>query len=165
MGDFEEILKYHSEEIVDLGRDLDLELGDNPKITPEFKPRISYNLLSFGNDPDVCFTSSKFTKEDFHLYFEKMKEVSQTSLGDLMSGDTDLDFKVYSGVNTQLKKLYFGLIGARGYVEAIPSFGRIGLYNSEDGTGKAPRIFFAVGHQATLHILACDPEHKIYSAK
>ena len=165
MGSFEDVLKTHSEELIDLDRDLNLKKGDSPSATREFKPRISYDLLSFKKDKDICFTSSCFIKEDFHIYFEKMIEVSKTKLGDLMDGYTDLDFKIYSGVNKTLKSIFLSSLGERGYVETIPSFGRIGLYNSTDGTSKAPRIFFALGHQSTLHILACDPKHKVYDAK
>ena len=162
---FEEILSLHTEEVIDLGRDLSLEIGDNPSITREFKPKISYDLLSFQKDKDICFTSEAFTKEDFHIYFKKMITISRTSLGDLMDGKPDIDFTIYSGANKKLKDIFFKSINAKKYVETIPSFGRVGLYNSADGNGKAPRIFFVVGHHATLHILACDPNHLIYEAK
>ncbi|MFI1770365.1 hypothetical protein [Thalassobellus citreus] len=165
MGSFEDILKVHTEEVIDFDRDLNLKKGDSPSITREFKPRISYDLLSFKDNEEICFTNSCFVKEDFHIYFEKMIEVSKTKLGDLMDGNTELDFKIYSGVNKALKSIFLSSLGERGYVETIPSFGRIGLYNSSDGSGKAPRIFFALGHQSTLHILACDPEHKVYNSK
>lgn len=165
MNHFEEILKEHSEEVVDLGRDLNLKIGDSPSVIEEFRPRFSYDLLSYNKDVDLCFSSKDFTKEDFHIYLQKMIQVSKTKLGDLMYNDTGLDFKIYPSVNKALKKIFFEMIGAKEFVESIPSFGRIGLYNSEDGSKKAPRIFFVVGHYATLHILACDPMHKIYDAK
>jgi hypothetical protein len=162
MNDLESLLKSHSEEIIYLDRNLNLKNGDNPNIVDEFIPRISYDLLSFKDNPKICFTSLVFLKEDFHIYFEKMIEVTQTKIGDLIDGNTNLDFKIYNGVNNKLKNLFFKALGSPKHVESIPSFGRIGLYNSADGGGKAPRIFFAIGHNSTLHILACDPEHDLF---
>ncbi|MHA7056059.1 hypothetical protein ACWGOQ_0002490 [Aquimarina sp. M1] len=165
MGDFEEALRSHSDEVIGFGRDLSLNIGDNPTIEEDFKPSISYDLLSYKVEREICLTSENFTKEDFHLYFEKMIEVSKTRLGDLLDGNTNLDFKIYTGANKKLKEIFFKSIGVSRTPESTPSFGRIGLYNSKSGVEKAPRIFFVVGHYAKLHILAFDPEHKIYGIK
>lgn len=164
MGSFEDVLSMHTEEIIDLGRDLKLRIGDSPILARDFSPRISYDLLSYKKNNEICFTSEKFTKDDYHIYFKKMIELSNAKMGDLIDGDTNLDFVVYSGANKHLKEIFFEQIGATAFVESIPSFGRLGLYNSDSGKDKAPRIFFAIGHYSTLHILACDPEHKIYGA-
>ena len=162
MGNFEEILSDHLFDIEDLNRDFSLQIGDNPIIVEKFRPRVSYDLLFYGKDSKICFSSPNFLKEDFHIYFQNMIEVSKTTLGDLMNGNTLLDFKIYPSVNRKLKEIFFSVMGTRARAESIPAFGRIGLYNSENGKGKAPRIFFVVGHYATLHIIACDPEHDIY---
>lgn len=110
-------------------------------------------------------TNPLFTKEDFYIYFEKMIKVTQTTMEDLIEGRTDVEFTIYEYPNNELKEIFDQSIGRRSRKENLPAFGRIALYNSQDGTGKAPRIFFVIGHYSTLHILAFDPEHKIYPGR
>lgn len=162
---FDDIVSGHADEIVGMDRDLNLQIGDRTSIVYEFSPNISYDLLKLGENPGMCFTSESFTKDDFHIYLSKMSEVTKTSMGDLIDGNSNVDFKIYDGSRKELREIYFKAIGGRPSAEQVPSFGRIGLYNSDDGEGKAPRVFFVVGHYSTLHILLCDPEHKLYPPK
>ncbi|MCB0375341.1 MAG: hypothetical protein KDD04_05425, partial [Sinomicrobium sp.] len=96
---------------------------------------------------------------------EKMKEVTSSTMSDLMCGNTSVDFKIYSHAKLELQDFFFKAINSKPSAEKVPAFGRIGLYNSKEGTGKAPRIFFAIGHYSTLHIFLCDPEHEIYKSE
>lgn len=162
---FDDVLSGHADEIVGMDRDLSLQVGDRTSIVYEFSPNISYDLLTIREKDEMCFTSETFTKEDFHIYLMKIREVTSTTMGDLIDGNTGVDFKIYDGSRKEFREIYFKVIGGRPSPEQVPSFGRIGLYNSEDGTEKAPRVFFVVGHYSTLHILFCDPEHKLYPAK
>ncbi|PRX56676.1 hypothetical protein [Flagellimonas meridianipacifica] len=160
---FLDALNDHAEEIESYGLDFRLNPGDAPRAVQFIRPSVSYDLLQKNYEPNICHTSNDFIKEDFHDYFDVLKDVCSKSLGELMNEHSNVDFEIYSSPNRNLKAVYAKAMGKKNiYQSEMPSFGRIGLYNSLDENGKAPRIFFALGHWARLHVLIFDPLHQIY---
>ncbi len=164
---FEEMVSTHIDEFESLGRDKiysggDLLLNTNSRF---FKPTISYNYLNINIITKYCFKQTDFNENDYKIYFEKLKIISNTPLTELEElKDKSLDFKIYTGsVKKELIDCFKKIIGKDDLKSnQIPYFGRIGLYNGLKKGDKAPRVFFFVGHYSTLHILLFDPYHDIY---
>tara|TARA_R110000744_G_scaffold380502_1_gene501524 strand:+ start:8890 stop:9402 length:513 start_codon:yes stop_codon:yes gene_type:complete len=163
---FDSIIQEHVEEVSDFERDLKLLRGDNPRVALNYRPSISYDLLLFKEDLKHCFTSDSFSRSDFHIYIDIIKKVCNFRMEELMDGkrgSTGIDFEIYDNPNQRLKDFFWlATKNTSPNNQDLPALGRIGLYNSEDGNGKAPRIFFALGYNSTLHLILCDPEHLVY---
>jgi hypothetical protein len=164
----ESMISLHINDYEELGRDKVYKAGDKfiKNVSSNFfKPTISYNYLNINIVAKYCFHQNDFTESDYKIYFDKLKTISTIPLPDLENTkDKTLDFKIYTGnVKAELLDCFKKVVGRTDLNDdQIPYFGRIGLYNGRKKGDKAPRIFFFVGHYATIHILLYDPYHLIY---
>lgn len=162
-------LEDHTENFNELERDDIYILGD--KILPNYskhkKPSISYNYLNIGNVPNYCFNNPQISDDDYKIYFKKIKEICSRTYDDLINANHDsLGFTLYSSPNGKLWEQFKNIVGEKNLTaEQKPAFGRIKLYDSVNEGDKAPRIFFFVGHNCTLHIFLFDLFHQIYPKK
>jgi len=168
--DFRYILEEHTNDFDESGRDHIFEIGDKVlnKHSSHSKPSFSYNYLNISTCPEYCFNHLDFDSSDYNMYFQNVRRISKLTYHELLEqgNKKEIDFTIYTSINSALKKEFNKLINnIKLSPEQTPTFGRIGLYNSSYPGGKAPRIFFFVGHHCMLHILFFDPYHQLYPEK
>jgi len=166
--DFLSILQMHKDDFDSHERGFEFVIGDKiQKFSSFLKPTISYTYLNLGLIPQYCFIQPDFTDTDYKLYFDNIKKITSLDYDTLIHNkDKKLDFSIYSYPNGKLLDIFKNIIGrSKISPEQIPTFGRIGLYNSTPLEKKAPRIYFFVGHNCVLHILFFDPFHSVYPEK
>lgn len=161
-------IDYDADDISDLHRKY--KIGDKTidsdiyisKITP---PVICYSYIDLSGGR-YSFNQKLFS-EDYHIYFERIKELCDNSIESLSNGETNRDWHLFPtrGVNiiNELKRHF-----KKERISHIPEIYHFALYTDQDKadkeTGKrSPRIHFIVGNHGMLYPLFYDPYHEINS--
>lgn len=145
--------------------DFSFKLGQQnyTKRPDDFYPIYSYKYLNIKEIEDYCFIQSNFSTDEYNKYFEIVKQLSQSTIGDLHQRG-EFRFRI-SKHNARLLDLLKRLIG-KAYLsdEQIPEFGHFHL-TTEEKDGKKPVIHFFIGEKGVFHMLFYDPFHNIHPTK
>ncbi|TAJ13046.1 hypothetical protein DMA11_10290 [Marinilabiliaceae bacterium JC017] len=151
--------------IEDSGRDIKFKFGDKiVNISEDHTPVFSYDYLNLNPECEFNFCSDKITIEDYKQYFNRVNELSQIYIGELIDSSDHTDhFHILNSPNRVLKGLLKETFNCEKFDQTnMPTLGQFSLYSK--GKNKPHRIFFLIGQLGFLYLLYFDAEHKIFSA-
>ncbi len=129
-------------------------------------PLFGYDYIDL-DKTSYHFKQTCFDNFDLKYYFEKVKELSNISINDLINKSSYKEhFHFYHNPKGKLRSLLCIISNKKSLKdEEVPSIGQFALYtNQEADRGsniKSPRIYFMLGPYAVFYILFYDPFHEI----
>lgn len=128
------------------------------------KPVFSFAYLNTEVYPKSKFCEDCFDKEDYKIYIQKLKYMSNKTIIELKESNYKEHFHIIDQPNKKLREVLSNVLGRNINNDILSTIGQFGLYTSENDNEKSPRIFFFIGKLGVIHILFYDPCHMIYSA-
>lgn len=132
-------------------------------------PLFAYDYLIIDPEYKYSFIQKEFIKEEYELYFKRLKEYSQTKINNLMN---ECNRKDNFCINEKLNSKIYNILrkASKKYIhwkpEMSPSVGHFHLYDKFDcPENRCPVIHFFVGPVGTFYILCFDPFHDIHPTK
>lgn len=133
----------------------------------DFYPVYSYKYLNINIIEKYCFIQTNFEKEEYNKYFEIVRDLSYSKIGELHQ-QGKYRFRI-SKHNRTILDLLTQLVGKSSLTdEQIPEFGHFHLSETnkiDEQKSKCPVIHFFLGERGVFHILFYDPYHQIHPTK
>lgn len=128
---------------------------------------VQYNEIDLG-DTQYGFDQG-FEGNEANLYFERMRELSEQTLNDIMD---DADYKLHfnrTDVSGNIKRIFDTIDTKIAKVNPLIFHFALDPTNKKYADRKKhirnPRVYFMVGRNGMIHILFFDPYHEINPTK
>lgn len=132
----------------------------------EYTPSFAFDYISM-SETNLCFNCPDIPLSDFIKLFERKKEISSKSIGEIIdSPGQEYHFhEVNLYQKKELKERLKELLKTKNdKVEALPVVYQLAVY-TDNKTGKAPRIMGFFHKKGIFHLLWFDYSHSVYPKK
>ncbi len=126
---------------------------------------VVYDYMHLDTNCKYSFNNENITKEEYNLYFQRVKELSSKNVSILLDNKSKNHFHQVDNPTKELKEMIKKLFKKDYDFASFPTIFQLSLYDIEkiERPFDSARIFFFIGRLGFLYMLFFDREHKFYS--